>query len=58
MKQRVLILGHGRMGHAMEHLLVTRHDVRIWDIEEWSKAVMPRGRRKWPKRRWCWSASR
>ena len=33
MKQRVLILGHGRMGHAMEHLLVTRHDVRIWDID-------------------------
>lgn len=33
MKQRVLILGYGRMGHAMEHLLAVWHDVRIWDIE-------------------------
>jgi glycerol-3-phosphate dehydrogenase (NAD(P)+) len=33
MKLSVLILGHGRMGHAMEHLLGTRHDVRIWDID-------------------------
>jgi glycerol-3-phosphate dehydrogenase (NAD(P)+) len=33
MKQRILILGHGRMGHAMEHLLSSRHDVRIWDID-------------------------
>ena len=33
MKLRVLLLGHGRMGHAMEHLLGTRHDVRIWDID-------------------------
>jgi len=33
MKQRILLLGHGRMGHAMEHLLGTRHDVRIWDID-------------------------
>ena len=33
MKQRVLILGHGRMGHAMEHLLGARHDVRIWDVD-------------------------
>jgi glycerol-3-phosphate dehydrogenase (NAD(P)+) len=32
MKLRVLILGHGEMGHAMEHLLTARHDVRIWDI--------------------------
>jgi glycerol-3-phosphate dehydrogenase (NAD(P)+) len=32
MTLRVLILGHGRMGQAMEHLLVERHDVRIWDI--------------------------
>jgi glycerol-3-phosphate dehydrogenase (NAD(P)+) len=32
MKLRVLILGHGEMGHAMEFLLSTRHDVRIWDI--------------------------
>ncbi len=32
MKQRILILGYGRMGHAMEHLLAARHNVRIWDI--------------------------
>ena len=32
MNQRILILGHGRMGQAMEHLLTPRHDVRIWDI--------------------------
>jgi glycerol-3-phosphate dehydrogenase (NAD(P)+) len=34
MKQRVLILGHGKMGHAMEFLLSGRHDLRIWCIEE------------------------
>ena len=32
MKKRVLILGYGEMGHAMEHLLSARHDVRIWDM--------------------------
>lgn len=32
MTLRVLILGHGEMGHAMEYLLAERHDVRIWDI--------------------------
>lgn len=32
MNLRVLILGYGEMGHAMEHLLATRHDVRIWNI--------------------------
>lgn len=32
MKQRILILGYGEMGHAMEHLLSVRHDVRIWDM--------------------------
>lgn len=32
MKQRVLILGYGEMGHAMEYLLATRHDVRIWNM--------------------------
>jgi glycerol-3-phosphate dehydrogenase (NAD(P)+) len=34
MKQRVLILGHGKMGHAMECLVAGRHDVRIWCMEE------------------------
>ena len=33
MKLKVLILGHGRMGRAMEHLLAARHDVRIWDVD-------------------------
>jgi glycerol-3-phosphate dehydrogenase (NAD(P)+) len=32
MKKRVLILGYGEMGHAMEHLLSARHDVRIWNL--------------------------
>jgi len=32
MKQRVLILGYGKMGHAMESLLSARHDVRIWNM--------------------------
>ncbi len=32
MKQRVLILGYGKMGHAMECLVSGRHDVRIWNM--------------------------
>ncbi len=32
MKLRVLILGYGEMGHAMEFLLEGRHDVRIWNM--------------------------
>lgn len=32
MRLRVLILGYGEMGHAMEYLLAARHDVRIWNI--------------------------
>ncbi len=34
MKLRVLILGYGEMGHAMEYLLAARHDVRIWNLGE------------------------
>ncbi|HEY5994052.1 MAG TPA: hypothetical protein VIU46_05565 [Gallionellaceae bacterium] len=34
MKLRVLILGYGKMGHAMEHILDDRHDVRIWNMGE------------------------
>jgi glycerol-3-phosphate dehydrogenase (NAD(P)+) len=34
MRLRVLILGYGEMGHAMEYLLGTRHDVRIWNMGE------------------------
>lgn len=30
MKLRVLILGYGEMGHALEYLLAERHEVRIW----------------------------
>ncbi len=33
MKQRVLILSYGEMGHAMEYLLTARHDVRIWSLD-------------------------
>lgn len=29
-KLRVLILGYGEMGHALEYLLADKHDVRIW----------------------------
>ena len=32
MKLRVLILGYGEMGHAMEYLLAGQHDVRIWNM--------------------------
>lgn len=34
MKLRVLILGYGEMGHAMEYLLAARHDTRIWNMGE------------------------
>jgi glycerol-3-phosphate dehydrogenase (NAD(P)+) len=34
MSLRVLILGYGKMGHAMEHLLAGRHDLRIWNLGE------------------------
>jgi glycerol-3-phosphate dehydrogenase (NAD(P)+) len=30
MSLRILILGYGEMGHALEYLLKDRHDVRIW----------------------------
>ncbi len=33
MKQRVLILGYGEMGHAMEYLLSAKHDARIWSLD-------------------------
>ena len=29
-KLKVLILGYGEMGHALEYLLADKHDVRIW----------------------------
>ncbi|HQS59313.1 MAG: hypothetical protein B7Y56_13725 [Gallionellales bacterium 35-53-114] len=30
MKLKVLILGYGEMGHALEYLLADKHDIRIW----------------------------
>ena len=30
MKQELLILGSGEMGHAMKALLHQHHDVRLW----------------------------
>lgn len=33
MRRRILILGYGEMGHAMEYLLSGRHDLRIWDVD-------------------------
>lgn len=30
MKLRVLILGYGEMGHALEYLLAEKHEVRLW----------------------------
>ena len=34
---RVLILGYGEMGHAMEHLLDERHQLDIWEREPQDK---------------------
>ena len=30
-RERILILGYGEMGHAMEFLLGHRHDLLIWE---------------------------
>lgn len=32
MKLRVLILGYGEIGHALEYLLAEKHDVHIWSL--------------------------
>lgn len=32
MKLRVLILGYGEMGHALEYLLAANHEIRIWSL--------------------------
>ena len=34
MRRRILILGYGKMGHAMELLLAERHQVHIWNVGE------------------------
>ncbi len=47
MKQRVLILGHGKMGHAMEFLLSGRHDLRIWCIEDDPKGLTLKDKVGW-----------
>jgi glycerol-3-phosphate dehydrogenase (NAD(P)+) len=38
---RVLLLGHGAMGRAMEHLLAPRHEIRIWDrdLDTWEETL-------------------
>jgi glycerol-3-phosphate dehydrogenase (NAD(P)+) len=33
MKQRVLIVGYGEMGHAMQYLLQQHHDITVWHID-------------------------
>jgi glycerol-3-phosphate dehydrogenase (NAD(P)+) len=32
-KQRVLIVGYGEMGHAMQHLLQSRHAITVWHCD-------------------------
>jgi glycerol-3-phosphate dehydrogenase (NAD(P)+) len=32
MKLRVLILGYGEMGHALEYLLADKHEISIWSL--------------------------
>lgn len=32
MKYRVLIIGYGEMGHALEFLLAGKHDIHIWSL--------------------------
>lgn len=38
---RVLLLGHGAMGRAMEHLLAPRHEIQVWDrdLETWEETL-------------------
>lgn len=38
---RVLLLGHGAMGRAMEHLLAPRHEIAVWDrdLETWNETL-------------------
>lgn len=40
-KARVLVLGHGAMGRAMEQLLGPRHEIGIWDrdLDTWEETV-------------------
>lgn len=40
-KQRVLIVGYGEMGHAMQHLLESCHDITIWQRRPPDGEAMP-----------------
>jgi glycerol-3-phosphate dehydrogenase (NAD(P)+) len=40
-KQRVLIVGYGEMGHAMQHLLQHRHTISVWHIDTPEGMVVP-----------------
>jgi len=40
-KQRVLIVGYGEMGHAMQHLLQRRHAITIWHIDSPEGMAVP-----------------
>jgi len=40
-KQRVLIVGYGEMGHAMQHLLQYRHAVTVWHCDTAEGMAVP-----------------
>ena len=40
-KQRVLIVGYGEMGHAMQHLLQRRHAISVWHCDTPDGMVIP-----------------
>ena len=40
-KQHVLIVGYGEMGHAMQHLLQHRHEISVWHCDTPEGMVIP-----------------
>jgi len=40
-KQRVLVVGYGEMGHAMQHLLHHHHDMTVWHCDSPEGMVTP-----------------
>jgi glycerol-3-phosphate dehydrogenase (NAD(P)+) len=40
-KQRVLIVGYGEMGHAMQHLLQCRHAITVWHCDTAEGRAVP-----------------
>jgi glycerol-3-phosphate dehydrogenase (NAD(P)+) len=40
-KQRVLIVGYGEMGHAMQHLLQCRHAITVWHCDTVEGRAVP-----------------